>query len=242
MSFSIPDEYTVVPKSFPLKDFVDYKDNYLTRPPYQRKPVAWEPKRKIAFLDSLCKGYYIPKIVLRRIKLGPNTKQYEVIDGQQRINTIQEFYADKLALPKTLSTSPGGDILVGRKYAELGPTQRQWFDKDLSLAADLITNIDDPTNPEHSKKAAEIFWRLQQGVSLNFIETLHSRLYSGAGRFITKHADDASFDFQKYDFVAENKDRHPFFGKVLAMNNDHMQHLGLLGRLLLIEFEDGPTD
>ena len=41
--------------------------------------------------DSLVRRYYIPSIVLREIKIDGVTK-WEVIDGQQRIDSVSSFF------------------------------------------------------------------------------------------------------------------------------------------------------
>jgi hypothetical protein len=193
-------------------------------------------------LDSICKQYYIPRIVLRHVQVSKTEARLEVIDGQQRINTINMFYDGEFSLPETLRSIDPDNVLVNRKYAELEVKQREWFDKTLFLDADIIMNIDDPLNSGHLRKAAEIFWRLQQGQPLTFMETLHSRLYSGVRNFVAKYADDITYDFTNYNFVESNPDQHAFFKRVLDMSNDRMQHLALLARMLLIEAADGPTD
>ncbi len=240
--FSIKKEYTVDTRPIPLKDFHDYREKFIPRPPYQRKPGIWTHQMRVNLLDSICKRYYIPRIVLRHVQLSKTEAKLEVIDGQQRINTIQMFYEGRIELPDTLSRIDPERLLVGREYDKLEVKQREWFDKELSLEADIIMNIDDPSDPEHLRKAADIFWRLQQGQPLTFMETLHSRLYSAVRNFTAKHADDISYDFDRYEVLEDNRSRHPFFARVLDMDNDRMQHLALLIRMLLIEFADGPTD
>ena len=100
--FDPPTSYDVVPSYIKLEEFHKYPEDYVVRPPYQRKSV-WSRKKKQALLDSLFRRYYVPKIVLREIKLAEKEKKNEVIDGQQRIRVAQEFYEDKLTLPQSLA-------------------------------------------------------------------------------------------------------------------------------------------
>jgi hypothetical protein len=239
--FSPKREYNYETEKIALADFHFYKERFIIRPPYQRKANIWPPEKRRSFLDSLCRGYYIPPIVLREVRISEDKIRYEVIDGQQRITTIQLFYGNKLELPKTLESMIKGELLAGRTYEKLEVEQRQWFDK-LYLEADIIKNIDGKSNAEHLRRAADIFWRLQLGEPLTFMERQHARVYSGVRNFVTKYADDTSYDFNSYEFVPQNPNRHPFFAKLLAMKNNRMQHLLLLSRLLLIEFADGPTN
>ena len=240
--FAPKKDYTVTTEKIPLKDFHSYRDNLILRPPYQRKANIWDSKKREVFLDSLCRGYYIPKIVLRDVRFNEDEVKREVIDGQQRITTIIEFYNGNIKLPESLKSMDKDNKLVNKVYRDLDVNKRKWFDENLFLEADIITNIEDKTNPEHLKKASEIFWRLQQGEPLTFMETLHSRLYSSVRNFVTKYADDISYDFNKYQPIEKNNKRHPFFDKILDMPNKRMQHLLLLTRFLIIEFNDGATE
>ena len=74
---------------------------FVKRPPYQRKNV-WAHNKKEALIDSFFRRHYVPDIILREIKTPDNKHKWEVVDGQQRINTIQEFFTNQFRLPKTL--------------------------------------------------------------------------------------------------------------------------------------------
>lgn len=231
-------EYDVVPTSIDVKDFHEYPELFVTRPPYQRKNV-WSTKKQQSLLDSLFRRYYIPRLVLREVRISATEVLREVVDGQQRITTVQRFFAGDLRLPESLRDLD--DAFPGCRYDDLSANLRQFVDRGLKYDADLIKRIDNPKSPAHQKIATEIFWRLQQGESLNAMEIAHARLSSLVRNFIVKYADDITFDFVRYRPIDENKDKHQFFN-IIDRNNDRMQHLSLLGRLLLIERADGPTD
>lgn len=231
-------EYDVVPSSVDVKDFFEYPELFVTRPPYQRKNV-WSIKKQQSLLDSLFRRYYIPRLVLREVRISPTEVLKEVVDGQQRITTVQRFFAGELRLPESLKDLD--KELPGCRYDQLTANLRQFVDKGLKYDADLIKRIDNPKSSQHQKIATEIFWRLQQGESLNFMEIAHARLSSLLRNFLVKHADDITFDFTRYKPIDENPDKHQFFD-IIDRNNDRMQHMSLLGRLLLIEKADGPTD
>ncbi len=230
-SFNPKTRYDIVQKDYPIRDFHDYKDEFVTRPPYQRKNV-WSRKKQQDLLDSMFRRYYIPRIVIREVRLGEDRTINEVIDGQQRITTAQDFLADELALPKSLA-----DIhpnLPGKTYSKLPADVRRFVDRELVYTADVVKNVDDPRNREHQRIATEIFWRLQQGESLTFMEIAHSRLSSLSRNFLVKYADDQTFDFDRYKPIDDNPHKHRFF-EVITRNNDRMQHLALLARLLILE-------
>jgi len=238
MAFNPKKEYEVIPDSISIRDFNDYTDEFITRPPYQRKNV-WSRKKKQALLDSLFRRYYVPKIVIREVRLNENVTVREIIDGQQRIITAQEFLKNELKLPKSLE-----DIhpeLPGSYYGDLSSDFRRYIDREIKYEADIVKGIEDPRNTNHQRIATEIFWRLQQGEDLNFMEKSHARLSSLARNFIVKYSDDITFDYDKYIPIDENKDKHKFF-QIISRYNDRMQHLSLLARILMLEEEGGPTD
>ena len=236
--FDPPTSYDVIPGYINLEDFHKYPEDYVVRPPYQRKSV-WTRKKKQALLDSLFRRYYVPKIVLREIKLGKNEKKKEVIDGQQRIRVAQAFYENELTLPQSLANLDSS--LPGRRYTELSVRVRQFVDRTLRYDVDTVKGIDDPRNPDHQQTASEIFWRLQQGETLNYMEVAHARLSSLPRNFVVKYADDISFDYDTYEPIDDNPHTHAFFQTITRPNN-RMQHLAILTRLLILEEQDGPAD
>lgn len=232
-------EYDVIPgKNILIKDFYDYEDDFVVRPPYQRKNV-WNIKRQRDLLDSLFRRYYIPKIVIREVRINDEETKNEIIDGQQRIITVKNFFSNELKLPNSLDDLKKG--IAGKKYQELPTEIKKFVDKKLAFDVDIIKGIDDPQNPQHQKIATEIFWRLQQGESLNYMEIAHSRLSSLSRNFVVKYSDEITFDYVEYKPIDRNSDKHPFF-KIIQRNNNRMQHLALLTRFLLIEFANGSTD
>ncbi|MEM8751009.1 MAG: DUF262 domain-containing protein [Pseudomonadota bacterium] len=61
-------------------------------PEFQRRNV-WSPKAKISFIESLFLGIPIPQILLSAS--GGSSKSFLVLDGKQRLLTIQEFIDGK---------------------------------------------------------------------------------------------------------------------------------------------------
>jgi hypothetical protein len=238
MSFNPRSEYTIVDEKFSIKDFFDYKEDFITRPPYQRKAV-WNKKKKQSLLDSLFRRYYIPKLVIRLVRLDDDRTVNEIIDGQQRITTVQDFFNNEYPLPKTLS-----DIsvdLAGKYYKELDTEIRKFIDKSLKFQADIIRDIEKPNNVRHQIIATEIFWRLQQGETLNYMEVAHAQLSSLSRNFIVKYSDDQTFDYENYKPVDNNPDKLPFFG-LLSVDNNRMKHLQFMARFVMIEIGGGYAD
>lgn len=231
MPFNPKQAYQVKPDTISIKDFYDYKDDFVTRPPYQRKNV-WSIKKNQDLIDSLFRRYYVPKIIIREVRLNDETTVKEIIDGQQRITAVQKFFDGKFKIPKTLN-----DLVpeaVGKIYSDLSSDIRKFIDKELKFTVDIVTGIENPKNSNHQKIATEIFWRLQQGESLNYMEIAHARLASITRNFIVKYSDDISFNFDSYKSIDKNQHKHDFF-KIISRKNERMQHLMLMARFLLIE-------
>jgi Protein of unknown function DUF262 len=82
--FNPKPQYEVVQDALPIRDFKDYWEEFVVRPPYQRKTVR-SKKKKQAPLDSLFRRYYAPRIVIREVRRDETRTAREVVDGQQRI-------------------------------------------------------------------------------------------------------------------------------------------------------------
>jgi len=75
---------------------------------YQRS-VVWKDKQKAELIDSILMGYPIGVIVLNRIerKGVAQTADYDIIDGQQRLTAIKEFWDDPLLYITKWRKEPG---------------------------------------------------------------------------------------------------------------------------------------
>ncbi|WP_352336466.1 DUF262 domain-containing protein [Psychrobacter sp. 16-MNA-CIBAN-0192] len=238
MAFSPKTEYTIIEDIIRIKDFHDYATDYVTRPPYQRKAV-WSTQKKQALMDSLLRSYYIPRLVLRKVRISDNRALQEVIDGQQRITTVIDFFQNKFALPKSLEDLDTN--LVGKKYNEISNEHKRFIDT-LSFKTDVIINIEEANNVNHQLIATEIFRRLQEGENLNYMEIAHAQLSSLSRNFIVKYSDDQTFNFIDYQPLDQNPSKLRFFD-LLNVNNSRMKHLQFMARFTMIESSvSGYTD
>jgi hypothetical protein len=62
------------------------RDNEFFVPPYQRE-FTWEPERKSRFIESVVMGLPIPFLFFWEMEDG----KLEIVDGSQRLRTIEEF-------------------------------------------------------------------------------------------------------------------------------------------------------
>ena len=65
-----------------------------TNPDFQR-PSVWSVSQKQLLIDTILRGYDIPKMYWRKIKVNPDA--YEVVDGQQRLRAIWSFFDGEYA-------------------------------------------------------------------------------------------------------------------------------------------------
>lgn len=123
-------------------------------PNFQREGKAWQSLSKQLLLDTILKGWKIPKVYLNNPK---NQTIYEIVDGQQRIFTILEFLNNKFKM----------EISGERKnFKELSPQQQKTI-LDYLLDVEIIRDASD-------EEVAELYSRLQEGAPLNPAEKIHA--------------------------------------------------------------------
>jgi len=125
-------------------------------PEYQRGAV-WGKPRKALLVDSMLRGYDLPKIYLRET---PNKgESYEVVDGVQRLTSMDDFARGEFSLPKNSDFG-------GFRYHQLPEEIQEKFD-DYQLDFTVLEDCSD-------EEVREMFLRLQQGVRLNTAEELRA--------------------------------------------------------------------
>jgi Protein of unknown function DUF262 len=132
-------------------------------PDWQREKV-WNQKKKQKLIDTILRGWKLPKFYL--LKTSSNPEEFEVLDGQQRLSAIWEFFDGDLSLGEESAARFGGVT-----YDELPDSVSDAFD-DYEIEYDEITDA-----LEEDQK--EFFQRLQEGLPLTSSEKLnavHSKL------------------------------------------------------------------
>lgn len=83
------------PESKSIKDLIDlHKAQMLKANPEYQRGIVWGTDQKRKLIDSVLRGYPLPKIYLHHVQTsiaGLKSEGLEVIDGQQRINALHEF-------------------------------------------------------------------------------------------------------------------------------------------------------
>ncbi|NEQ85009.1 MAG: DUF262 domain-containing protein, partial [Moorea sp. SIO2I5] len=87
-------------------------------PDYQRDANQWNLRKKSLFIESLLNNLTIPAFFFCEDK----NLNCEVVDGQQRLNTIRSFANDEFSIIDDSNIdyiAPGAPRYVGKKYSEL---------------------------------------------------------------------------------------------------------------------------
>ena len=155
----------LTPELWDIKGLLDNKDAINPKPQYQRTPV-WTEERKAYLIDSILRGYDLPKFYMLYHKSG-QPYEYEVADGQQRMRAIWEFMEDAYPLKK--NTIIEQIDLSGLYFSELSKKLQTHFIKfEINICMVLECQ---------PGEINELFTRLQKGVTLNPPELRHA-MYS----------------------------------------------------------------
>ncbi|EFO80927.1 hypothetical protein OSCT_1219 [Oscillochloris trichoides DG-6] len=117
-------------------------------PAYQRE-FTWEPERKSRFIESVIMGLPIPFLFFWE---NPKSGRLEVVDGSQRLRTIEEFVLGDLILGDLEELS----LLTGFRFRDL-PESRQRKIKNRSIRG-IVLN-------EHADEESrfDLFERINTG-------------------------------------------------------------------------------
>ncbi|MCX4560104.1 DUF262 domain-containing protein [Streptomyces phaeochromogenes] len=189
------------PRSIALDKIFKRRGRY-DIPDWQRDEV-WSPERKQLLIDSILNGWKLPKFYFAKTASDPD--EFDVVDGQQRLSAIWEFFENKLRLSEETAQRFGGHT-----YSELPYTVTDSFD-DFEIQYDEITDATDD-------EIQGFFQRLQQGMMLTSAEKLNS-INSSLTRFARQLAAHSFFQ----DKVAASNSRKAYFDivvKTLALESE----------------------
>lgn len=127
---------------------------------YQRGKV-WSRPQQALLIDSILRGFDIPKIFLRKLPDG-SEYLFDVIDGKQRLTAIWRFASDDFRLLRKIDPFPGIGDLGGKCWSELPNNAKD----RLQFANITVSKIEDASRDE----IHELFLRLQRGEPLNAAE------------------------------------------------------------------------
>lgn len=141
----------------------------IVQPPYQRR-AFWDRKKKASLIESVFLGLPLPLLYLADAHIemdGEKAKVREVVDGQQRLSSLKDFYRGELTMPDDSLVAD----LQGKRYAELRPALKQTF-KDFKLSTATI--------PQTAKADKfELFRRLNQQSTVLSDQELRNAAHHG---------------------------------------------------------------
>lgn len=124
-----------------IRQYVNDSKQIIVQPSFQRKFV-WDIKKASKLIESFILGYPVPNILLGR---DPETEVMEVIDGQQRILSICDFFRGRFRDERVFKLT--GDIdkkFEGKTFDSLDEATQKKLRNAVLKAVVLVYPKDDP--------------------------------------------------------------------------------------------------
>ncbi len=159
------------------------------RPEYQRR-LRWSNKQKSLLIESLLLNVPVPPVFLYENDLA----RYEVMDGQQRLNTIREFLDNQFVLR-------GLEIITslnGKTYARLSPKVKRNLDRASISAVVLLQESQGKIKNVSGNRFYElrrfVFERLNTGGKRLTAQEIRNAIYGGEfNKLIVRLSRDSTF-------------------------------------------------
>jgi hypothetical protein len=152
-------------------------------PDYQRNPI-WNSDKKTAFIESLYMGIIIPPIYVVEVPSDDilEENKYEVVDGKQRLTTIDDFINSKLVL-NAKNLEYFADLYGGKRFSEIKSDDKERTSEMLSSVLDIY--VITANSPEFTKY--DIFARLNKGSEKLKVNEIRRAIYhSEVTRWVTE--------------------------------------------------------
>src|SRR4051794_10658964 len=153
-----------------------YRNKMLAPNPEYQRGAVWNYNQKKKLVDSVLRGYQLPLIYLHHIVrevAGHRREDFEIIDGQQRINALYEFGEGAFSL-----FDPIKDDAKAKFPSFVKKQPCPWAGKDIhNLALELKRQFENTVLPvamietTDANEVRDLFVRLQSGLALNAQET-----------------------------------------------------------------------
>jgi hypothetical protein len=162
-------------------------------PPFQRRYI-WDKRRASKFVESLLLGLPVPGIFLSKEE---ETNKLLVIDGHQRLRTLECFYSGIFADGKEFQLIDVQKQYKGKTYKSISEEDRRRLDDSIIHAT--IVKQDEPSDDNSS--IYQLFNRLNTGGVNLTAQELRACLYHGELN-------------ELLEFLNNNKDWRELFGPI----------------------------
>ena len=139
-----------------IREYVKNIKSYPADKTYQRPEGVWSKEDQQCLIDTILRGEPMP------LFLNAVEDKFYVVDGQQRLFCVKEFYNDKFKLNEKFS----GKELANKKFSELGVKLQDDF-LEYDLNTHILENYDD-------ERVRMIFSKLQRGQRLTDGEKINA--------------------------------------------------------------------
>jgi hypothetical protein len=151
-------------------------------PDYQREMV-WSPKQQSRFIESILIRLPVPFIFAADVGEGDRKGSLEIIDGSQRIRTLDNFLSNKLRLQDLARLKSAN----GMRFLDFAKPRQLRFKRSTIRVIELTEKAD-----EQARR--EMFDRLNSGgTKLTDMEVRRGVVDGAFMKFISKCADEALF-------------------------------------------------
>ena len=195
-----------------LEIFQKIKDGKLLLNPEYQRNVIWDKAKKTAFIESLFMGIIIPPVYVVEIPgdniLEENT--YEVVDGKQRLSTIDDFIKGTLVLQeKSLEYYP--DWFAGKAFSSIRQEHSEMVNEMLSSVLDIY--VITANSPEFTKY--DIFSRLNKGAEKLKVNEIRKAIYRSETlkiieNYVNEHVNDLQYQMV---FTTNDIKRYEDYGR-----------------------------
>ena len=124
-----------------IRDMIEQRDAINLRPEYQRR-LRWTNAEKSKLIESLLLNIPVPPVFFYEA----DAARYEVMDGQQRLNTIRDFFAGDFALRGLGVLKP----LNGLRYTECPPRIKRTLDR-ATISATVLLMESESERPDEGR-------------------------------------------------------------------------------------------
>ena len=124
-----------------IRDMIEKREAINLRPEYQRR-LRWTNAQKSKLIESLLLNIPVPPVFFYEA----DAARYEVMDGQQRLNAIRDFFAGDFALSSLKVLKP----LNGLRYTKCPPRVKRTLDR-ATMSAIVLLMESESERPEEGQ-------------------------------------------------------------------------------------------